>query len=124
MPTSHYKPELFLELAEKIIDDKDYDEKSKSRVAVGRAYYATYHKASKKLTELGRPIVGNERVHQQAIDRLREIKPDLSDQFSTLFGKRIEADYYLDVDVRKDLARTSIRLAHIVIREIGNLKND
>ena len=52
MSQKPYDPELFLVFADKLIFDTKYDEKSRSWVVVGRAYYTAFLKAQKKLGEL------------------------------------------------------------------------
>lgn len=122
MSSTPYKPESFLDFADKLIFDTKYDEKSRSRVVVGRAYYAAFLKAQKKLNELGYPLNDSSRIHKQAIDALRLLKPDLGDKFSGLFDKRVDADYYMDVEIRKEIGKWSIKTAQIVIKEITALK--
>ena len=51
-PTS-FNPDRFLELAEKLIYDREYDDKARARVVVGRAYYTAFLKTQKKLMEMG-----------------------------------------------------------------------
>ena|SRR2546425_10745220 len=122
MSSTAYKPELFLEFADKLISDTKYDEKSRSRVVVGRAYYTAFLKAQKKLGELGYPLNDPSRIHKQAIDALRSLKPDLGDKFSGLFDKRVDADYHMSVDIRKEIGKWSIKTAQIVVSEISALK--
>lgn len=122
MSQKPYNPELFLELADKLIYDSRYDEKSRSRIVVGRAYYTAFLKAQKKLGELGISLTDEARIHKQAIDALRSLKPDLGDKFSTLFDKRVDADYHMNEDVRKETGKWSIKTAQLVIKEIDALK--
>lgn len=121
MHSSVFNPELFLELAEKLIQDNKYDEKSRSRVVVGRAYYSAFLKAQKKLGEIGYSLNDPHRVHKQVIDALREKKPDLGDKFSSLFDKRVEADYHVTANIGKDTGNASIKTAHRIIRELAQL---
>src|SRR3989442_623158 len=116
MYSTAYNPELFLELADKLILDTRYEEKSRSRVVVGRAYYTAFLKARKKLGELGYPLNDPSRIHKQAIDVLRSLKPDLGDKFSGLFDKRVGADYHMDEDIRKGTGKSSIMIANILIK--------
>ena len=122
MSSTTYKPELFLELADKLIFDTKYDERSRSRVVVGRAYYTAFLNARKKLSELGYPLNDTSRIHKQAIDALRSLKPDLGDKFSGLFDKRVKADYHMDEDIRKSTGQSSIKIAKRIIKEISELK--
>ena len=122
MSSTAYKPELFLEFADKLIIDTKYDEKSRSRVVVGRAYYTAFLKAQKKLGELGYPLDDSSRIHKQAIDALRSLKPDLGDKFSSLFDKRVNADYHMDEDIRKDTGKSSLKIAKRIIQELSELK--
>lgn len=124
MQSSSYNPDRFLTLAEKLIFDRNYDESSRSRVVVGRAYYTAFLKAQKKLMELGYSFNDTNRVHKQVIDLLRDVKPDLGDKFSSLFDKRVDADYYMSVDIRGESGKTSIKTAQSIIRDLGKLKKN
>jgi len=122
MSSSRYKADLFLEFAEKLILDGRYEEKSRSRVVVGRAYYTAFLKAKKRLGELGYQLNSTLTIHKQVIEALTKLKPDLGDKFSGLFDKRVDADYHMDIDIRKDTGKSSIKTAQIIISELPKLK--
>jgi uncharacterized protein (UPF0332 family) len=124
MQSASYNPDRFLSLAEKLIYDKNYEEQSRSRVVVGRAYYTAFLKTQKKLMELGYSLNNATRIHKQVIDLLRDIKPDLGDKFSSLFDKRVDADYYMDTDIRLESGKMSLRTAQSIIRDLPNLKKN
>lgn len=124
MQPPSFNPDGFLVLAEKLIYDRDYEERSRSRVVVGRAYYTAFLKTQKKLMELGYSFSDVNRIHRQVIDLLRNLKPDLGDKFSSLFDKRVDADYYMYTDIKADTGRTSIRTAQTIIKDLINLKKN
>jgi len=122
MQSASYNPDHFLTFADKLLYDRSYEEKGRSRIVVGRAYYAAFLKTQKRLMELGYPLNVHTRVHKQVIDVLREIKPDLGDKFSSLFDKRVDADYRMETDIKVDTGKMSIRTAQSIIRDLSNLK--
>jgi len=123
MSQRHYfRPEQFLEIASQIFSNNKYDTKAKSRTAVGRAYYAAFLEAKRKLSSLGQSFNEEEKIHGQVIAALTLRRQDLGDQLSTLFEKRVDADYKIDKDVGKQTANTSIRIATLLLRELNSLK--
>lgn len=117
-----FQPEYFLDLASQLLSDKNYDQKSRSRTVVGRAYYAAFLEAKRKLASLGVSFDEVDRIHSQVVTELTARRPDLGDQLESLRLKRVDADYYLVKDVGKTTGAKSIQIATILLRELRNLK--
>lgn len=122
MNNTGFKPNLFLGLAEKLIDDGRYNESSRSRVVVGRAYYAAFLGARNRLRQLGQSFNKSTSEHRQVINGLTQRKYHLGDKLATLFDKRVDADYHMDTNIKKDSGIQCIRVAKQIIQELSNIK--
>lgn len=124
MPPTGFDPNLFLEFAQKIVKDRKYEERSRARVAVGRAYYSAFLQTQRKLGELGFAFGDVHRIHKQVIDNLREVRPDLGDKLSTLFDRRVDADYFMNVDIREETGKNSINIASFILNTLPSVKRN
>jgi uncharacterized protein (UPF0332 family) len=116
-----YDPAEFLELAEKLVGDADYEEMGRSRTATGRAYYAAFLMVKKKLEELGCSFREVHKLHQDVIERLREKNSATANKLYTLRERRVDADYKMNAEMNVITARNCVRLSRIILNSLSEL---
>ena len=67
-----YDPRRFLDLANQILIDGDYERESRARTAISRAYYAAFLIAYQKLREKGVRIPESSEIHRVVIQTFME----------------------------------------------------
>jgi len=117
-----YDPREFFHLATKLVDDTHYDEESRRRTAVGRAYYSAFLFARKRLQDLGKGFSSDYRVHEEVITSLGEKTHLAGSQLNTLRDHRNDADYSMSADIHPQLCRTCLKLSERVISATESLK--
>jgi len=117
-----FEPYRFLELANKLVDDKNYDEDCRSRTVVGRAYYSAFLTAYKKMRDLGISLQDVERIHKETIEALQGYDYGLASKLYKLRDYRNDADYHMDVRMSIALARSCLRLSQQIISRIDTLR--
>lgn len=96
-----FDPKQFLILAKFIMDDSDYDEETRYRTAVGRAYYAAHLVSKKTFEDIGVkfPIEDDKNmgiIHMMVIDHLLKINDPIGRMLKSLRKIRNKADYNMD----------------------------
>lgn len=115
-----YDPEGFLELANNLLDDENYDFEGRTRTAIGRAYYAAFLFTLKRLQELGANFREDYRIHKAVIEKLKTKNAGLGSKLNALFDYRVDADYKMNAQVT-NLGKTSCRFAEHIIRRVKEL---
>jgi len=111
-----FPPRKFLKLATRLIADRKYEEPSRIRTAVGRAYYAAFLYTKERLQRLGYHFPDDYRVHRAVIDKLMDRgDTTIGSQLDTLFEKRRTADYYMDTPLHMHDGNYSLALSQRVI---------
>lgn len=117
-----YDPRQFLEIADRLIRDRHYEREGRIRTAIGRAYYAAFLVAMKRLQELGHSFRRIQRLHKDVIDRLMKDKYySIGSKLNTLLDYRVDADYKMSALITPRLAESSIRLAEAIIGAIEQI---
>ena len=117
-----YDPRQFLEIADRLIRDSRYEKEGRIRTAIGRAYYAAFLVAKKRLQELGYSFRRIHRLHKDVIDRLMKNKHYLiGSKLNTLLDYRVDADYKMRAQITSTLGESSIRLAEAIINAIDQI---
>ena len=111
----------FLEIANKLLGDSSYRDEAGWRTAIGRAYYAAFLAAKKRLEERGCDFVDVDKIHQEVIQKLKSRKSDTANKLSTLRDRRVKADYYMDAPIDPKLSQGCAKLSEIVISELGSV---
>ena len=111
----------FLDIANKLLGDRSYRDEAGWRTAIGRAYYAAFLAAKKRLEERGCNFVDVEKLHQDVIQKLMSRKSDTANKLNTLRERRVNADYYMDAPIGPELGQRCARLSEIVISELGSV---
>lgn len=119
-----YDPSQFLELADKLVPDNRYEEVSRSRTAIGRAYYSAFLMAKKKLEDLGYSfhepdILG---IHQQVIEKVLVKDSTTANRLETLRRYRIDADYKMETQINSNIGRICVNISRTILRSLSQLK--
>jgi len=117
-----YDPREFYRLANKLVDDINYDQDSRNRTAIGRAYYSAFLFARKRLQDLGKGFSSDYRVHEEVITSLGEKNHLAGSHLNTLRDHRNDADYSMSADIHPQLCRTCLKLSERVVSATENLK--
>lgn len=113
-----FNPEIFLDIAKKVKDSNDLDEQGRLRTSIGRAYYAAFLATRERLRFRGIKFE-KERQHQDVLDALDDLDEyNIKYQLETLRTFRINADYYLNILIDKNLCEKSIILSEEIINSI------
>ncbi len=120
---SNFNPELFLDIAKKLLNIENLDEKGKFRTSIGRAYYSAFLLVRIKLERKGKRF-GTEAQHKEVRDFLKIILIKfLADLLKALFDYQVDADYYLTKSVNKlinrELCERCITIAEEIINNIN-----
>jgi uncharacterized protein (UPF0332 family) len=110
-----------LEIANKLLADRKYQDEAGWRTAVGRAYYAAFLRTKKKLEELGSSFPDTEKIHQEVIQKLMERHTDLGNKLDTLRDKRVDADYRMSAGISDGLAKNCARVSQLVISSVETM---
>ncbi|KKN58635.1 hypothetical protein LCGC14_0550020 [marine sediment metagenome] len=120
--THFFHPEIFLDIARKIKNYGDLDEEGKHRASIGRAYYAAFLTAREYLKRFGRFIIEEKGQHKKVLDALDTLNQEfLKNQLDTLAKNRVNADYYLNVPIDKELCENSIIISNEIINSIEGI---
>lgn len=111
-----FKPRKFLKLASDLINDKKYEEISRIRTSIGRAYYAAHLFTKEKMERLGYNVPDDHTVHRFVIDELMDRgDTTIGGKLDRLFEKRRIADYRMDTPLNMGEGRYCVRLSDEVI---------
>ena len=114
-----FRPRKFLKLATRLIDDKKYEEPSRIRTGIGRAYYAAHLFTKEKMERSGYSLPDDHTVHQFIIDELMDRgDTTIGSKLDRLLEKRRIADYYMDTPLYTDEGRYCIRISAEVISDV------
>lgn len=122
--SNNFDPEIFLDIAKKLLVIDDLDEKGKYRTSLGRTYYSAFLLTRTRLEKKGIKF-GEEGQHKEVRDRLKSIGMNyMADQLKELFDYRRDADYYLSKSINK-IINKSLCYKCIVIAEqvIGKIED-
>lgn len=128
-----YNWEHYLAFADGLITDNiigDFDEQTKIRIAISRAYYAAYHIAEDFL-ERNNYITYRTGTHETVIKRFEELANQYKQQskiynsinqsLNRLKKERVTADYYASKTITKAKSEFNCLEAHEIIDKIKNL---
>lgn len=118
----YFNPQEFLELAERLTNDSRYGLTSRTRTAIGRAYYAAFLLTKKRLEELGMSFRDVDRLHQQVITGLNEKNSGLANRLNTLREHRVDADYEMRASMDINLAKKCVSISQYVIHSLSQTK--
>lgn len=109
------------------MDDSDYDEETRYRTAVGRAYYAAHLVSKKTFEEIGIkfPIEDDKNmgiIHMMVIDHLLKINDPIGRMLKGLRKIRNKADYNMDWKFKRKSTETFIQEAEFIINEMMDYK--
>lgn len=117
-----FNPEVFLEIAKKLMYDKKYDQNGRLRISIGRSYYAAFLKSKIKLESLGKTFYDDSRLHADVRNKLIGIKrSNIVVLLERLFDFRIIADYFPKARIDLSLCDKSITLSENIIKLIDEL---
>jgi len=119
-----YDPRKFADLANDLLVDGKYERESRARTAIGRAYYAAFLIAHRKLQEQGLRIPETGKIHQIVIQTF--IEKGLSmigNPLDQLREKRVDADYHMDSSITVSLGKRCAKLSEYVIQLIEEIRD-
>jgi len=115
-----FDPRDFFHLADRLLNDGRYEKEARIRTAIGRAYYAAFLCAMKRLKELGCSFQDVDRLHRNVIEELRSRNGGLGSKLNSLFDHRVEADYKVEAQVTH-LGDKCCRLSEHIINSLETL---
>lgn len=114
-----FDPLSFLELANTLSADVNYEDEAVYRTSTGRAYYAAYL-ICRRYLEINGDAISGTTTHKEVIDKIRGKNPHVGSLLYRLRRNRNEADYDVGTPYRKGFAISSIKLAQIIVDKIDN----
>jgi uncharacterized protein (UPF0332 family) len=111
----------FLAIANQLLGDASYRGEAAWRTAIGRAYYAAFLASKKRLEERGCNFSDVAKIHQEVIQNLMSRKSDTANKLNTLFEKRVNADYYMDVLIDPSIGAKCAKIAQMIIDELHSV---
>jgi uncharacterized protein (UPF0332 family) len=120
---SSFPPRHFLELADKLLNDKKYDKEARIRTSIGRAYYAAFLSAMRKLESFGFSFTNVDRIHREVIEALKTKDGGLGSKLDDLFEFRVQADYFMDAMVT-NFGDKCCRFSEHIINRLEDLKKE
>ncbi len=124
--TNSFNPEIFLDIAKKLLNITKLDEKGRFRTSISRAYYSAFLLTRTRLERKGINF-GTEAQHKEVREYLKTIHMDyMADQLKTLANCRVDADYYLvdsiNKSVNRSLCNKCIKIAETIIGKIEDIR--
>ncbi len=117
-----FDPRLFLEIANQLLNDSHYEMEGRIRTSIGRAYYAAFLLARKRLQDIGYSFADVYRLHKDVIETLMDINTSVGNKLNTLFDHRVDADYRTEARITQELGKSCVRLSEHIIDSIERLK--
>jgi uncharacterized protein (UPF0332 family) len=118
-----FDPNKFLEFANHLINDGDYERDCRARTAIGRIYYAPFLLMLQKFSEKGVSIKEREKIHQLVIETCIENGlSTIGNGLDQLREKRVDADYNMMANITLDNCKKQAQLAEYIIGLIGQIK--
>jgi uncharacterized protein (UPF0332 family) len=115
-----YKPEKFLALAAKLVNDTDYDEATRVRTAIGRAYYASFLSARDRLESLGYKFP-NKSTHKAVYEVVNGKNTMIGNMLAALHDARIESDYQMKSGVNLKVAKKCVTISKMLAISVPSL---
>ena len=116
-----FDPCLLLSLSTALSEDSNYEDESKYRTSISRAYYAAFLVARRYLESSGYIFPPESNVHRKVIDYMKDKNSFISNLLFKLRNRRNDADYNLNIQIKKGITISSIKSAQMVIDEIDKL---
>lgn len=114
-----FKPKEFLKLANRLINDRKYDDDCRSRTAIGRAYYSAFLYIKSRLEGWGQSFNDDHRIHSEVVDALMDRNRTLGSQLENLRQARVDSDYHMNVPIDKNTGEYYVKLSQQIILEIS-----
>lgn len=114
-----FDPCYFLKLSYQLRDDGNYQDESGYRTSVSRAYYAAFLVSRTYLESKKYPLSPSGKAHKEVIDHMAGINILVRNMLFQLRRNRTTADYYLNIEVKKGLANSSLISAQKIIDEVS-----
>ena len=111
----------FINLADKLLKDKDYNDEPTFRTIISRVYYGCFLYLIPSLgfsyrTYLKKDKIG--KIHQMVIKTLKDRNYELGTYLESLRRYRNNSDYFPDEDISINEVRTSINLAKQIMANV------
>jgi len=116
------EPPQFLEVANRLLNDSNYEKEPRWRTAISRAYYAAFLTAKKRLEEWGCSFAEVHRLHRDVIDGIMKRDSTVGNKLGTLFDYRVDADYKPQALILPDLGKNCAKLSELIIKKIEEMK--
>ena len=117
-----FNPEIFLDIAKTIKENRNLDEQGKYRTIIGRAYYAAFLTTREHLKKHKARNFDRDSQHKAVLDALDELdENNLKNLLDKLRDNRVKADYYLNKIINPDLCEKCIVLSETIIDSIEGI---
>lgn len=117
-----YDPSLLFDLSSSLFKDKNYEEESKYRTSVSRAYYAAFLVSRTYLEdEKKKPFTYTGKDHKLVSDFIKDYDPMIRNLLIELRKNRKHADYNITKKVELVMTTYSINCAKAVLDRINNM---
>ncbi len=118
---NRFNPLIFLEIAKKIKQSQNLDEKGKLRTSIGRAYYAAFLTVRSRLERKGGIFV-KDKQHYEVREYLKTLGHDIiADFLEKLFEKRVDADYILTAKINEIIYDKCLMISEEIIESIEDI---
>lgn len=122
MMRTTFNPEIFLEIAKFLKENKSLNEQGKFRTIIGRAYYAAFLCTREHLKNHKARTFDKEKQHQKVLDALDEFDAYyLRNRLDQLRDNRVKADYHLNIPLDLNICEKSLIISEEIIQEIEGI---
>ena len=120
--THFFHPEIFLDIAKQIKDCRDLNEEGKHRVSIGRAYWAAFLTTREYLKRFKGWTFGEKKQHKEVLDALDILNEEfIKNELEKLAKNRVNADYYLNISIEKELCENCLTISEDIINSIEGI---
>lgn len=118
-----FDPNKFLEFANHLINDGDYERDCRARTSIGRIYYAVFLLMLQKFRDKGVSIREKDKIHQWVIETCNDKGLyTISNGLDQLREQRVDADYHMMKNITLDKCRKQAQFAEYIISLIEQIE--
>jgi uncharacterized protein (UPF0332 family) len=116
-----FDPCLLLSLSSALSEDLNYENESKYRTSISRAYYAAFLVSRGYLESAGYSFPPDSNVHKNVIKYMEDKDSLIGAILFKLRRNRNNADYNLNIQIEKGIVISSIKSAQMIIDKVRKL---
>ncbi len=117
-----HNPKNFLTLAKKLLADDKYNNETRTRTAIGRAYYAAFLASKAKQEKRGHFFPDDHTVHKAVIDSFHDDHlSHIASKLDELKDYRSDADYHMGIPCLKIEGSKCLDLAQNIFEMLDSI---